>query len=778
MLCTVNKVIPAKAGIQALLPGVIGQLLFFACCATPANHERDTMSQDQSTTPPSQTGISLQVEVQGVTFFNPATGWAVLRVKAHDQPGILTAVGTVLQVKPGDSLQLTGNWKEHPKYGRQFHIQQAEPLLPAGVNAIRRYLSSGQLKGVGPTLAKRMIRQFGDKTLEIIDTDPDQLLAVEGIGESKLQKIVQSWQEQHHVRALILFLQEHDVSPALAARIHRHYGAQALHKVRENPYDLAYDVHGIGFRTADTIALKLGFAPDCSQRLEAGLVFVLFQFSESGHVFAPCRELLTKTLTLLGSTDMDALQHALDVLVQRKRVVLEELPWQGQDAVAYLGHFHRWESEIASRLRELIQHPAAMDRNRLGQVLAQLEARHRITLSAQQRQAIEQACLNKVFILTGGPGTGKTTITRFIVQAVTTLGLKVKLAAPTGRAAKRLSEATGVQASTLHRLLQYAPDSGFAMNETRMLKAEMLVVDEVSMLDCQLCMAVLRALPVTTRLVLVGDVNQLPSVGPGNVLGDLLKSQALPSTELTHIYRQAQESMIVVNAHRINQGHFPQASPKSPPQADFFWIEQDDPLRVQEMILHMVCERIPASYGLDPRLDVQVLTPMHKGEVGTQQLNLLLQERLNPRGREFVVGFRKMRVGDRVLQMRNNYDKDVFNGDLGWITDVDVEDGTALVEFDGREVEYELTEMDELSLAYAVSVHKSQGSEYPAVVMPLLPQHFMLLQRNLIYTGLTRARKLAVMLGSKKAMAMGLKNAKARNRYTNLAHRIMEVMEG
>ncbi len=721
--------------------------------------------------------ITLQAEVQTVFFFNAQNGYAVIRVKVRDEPGLVTAVGHVLQVHPGEMLRISGQWKEHPKYGRQFQMSKAEPLLPAGVNAIRRYLASGQLKGVGPVLAERMIKQFKDKTLEIIDTDPKKLLRVEGIGAAKLEKIQESWEEQHHVRALILFLQEHEVSPTLAARIYRHFGPQSMQKVRENPYELAYEVHGIGFKTADTIALKLGFAPDCAQRMEAALVYLLFQCSESGHLFCPLDELLQKVEALLEQgADRQALQDALHGLTQRKRVVLEELREQGLGTVVYLGHFHRWEKEIAARLQALLDHPAALDTNKLHGVLAELEARQKIRLSPEQRQAVEDACLHKVFILTGGPGTGKTTITRFIVDVMTMLGTKVKLAAPTGRAAKRLSEATGAAASTLHRLLQYAPDGGFALNETRMLKAGMLVVDEVSMLDCQLCLAVLRALPLTSRLVLVGDVNQLPSVGPGNILGDLLTSRTLPSAELTRIYRQAQESMIVVNAHRINQGHFPQPSLKSAPEADFFWLEQENPALVQDMILQMVCERIPASYNLNPRLEVQVLTPMHKGEVGTQQLNALLQERLNPKGREFSIGPRIMRVGDRVLQTRNNYEKDVFNGDLGWIVGVDIEEGHALVEFDGRELTYELTEMDELTLAYAISVHKSQGSEYPAVVMPLLTQHFMLLQRNLIYTGLTRAKRLAVLLGSKKALNIGLKNAKAQTRYTNLAHRLMEIM--
>ena len=716
---------------------------------------------------------TVQGEVVTVVYHNPENGYVIARVDSPSEPGQVSVVGILGDVAPGESLRMTGEWVEHPKFGRQFKAESCEHLLPASINGIRRFLGSGAVKGIGEKTADRLISRFGSQILDIMDSDPERLLEVEGIGPAKLRTIVSSWQEKREVRGLMLFLQTHGVATTFAHRIFRHYGVSAVQRLRANPYDLAYDIHGIGFRTADEVALRLGFAEDAPQRLEAGVEYCLRQVADgAGHMFLPRPTLAEEAAKLLGCHDLELVEEQIDALAERKRLVVEPLPEKGVAEAVFLTYFYRTEREIASRLRGLLDHVSRIDPDKISKAVEREEKRQFLTLSEEQRQAVESACGHKVSIITGGPGTGKTTITRVVVRALKALGLKVSLAAPTGRAAKRLSEATGFTATTLHRLLRYQPATGFEFNEEKKLSADVMVVDEVSMLDCGLCLSLLRALPLTCRLVFVGDENQLPSVGAGNVLGDVIESGVIPAVRLTHIYRQARESMIVVNAHRINEGEFPLGSPHAPPKADFFWVEKENLLELQSLVLRMVCERIPEAYGLDPMADVQVLTPMHKGEVGTVALNRLLQERLNPHGRELVRGQRAYRVGDRVLQLRNNYDKEVFNGDLGRILAIDTEDETLRAEFDGREVEYAFDELDEIGLAYAISVHKSQGSEYPAVVMPVVSQHYMLLQRNLIYTGLTRARKLAVLMGSRRAMHMGLGNERGRQRHTSLAVRL------
>lgn len=716
---------------------------------------------------------TFQGEVVTVVYHNPENGYVIARLDSPSEPGQVNVVGLLGDVAPGESLRMTGEWVEHPKFGRQFKAESCEHLLPASINGIRRFLGSGAVKGIGEKTADRLISRFGSQILDIMDSDPEQLLEVEGIGPAKLKTIVSSWQEKREVRGLMLFLQTHGVATTFAHRIFRHYGVNAVQRLRANPYDLAYDIHGIGFRTADEVALKLGFAEDAPQRLEAGVEYCLRQTAEgAGHMFLPRPTLAEEAAKLLGCHDLELIEEQIDALAERKRLVVEPLPEKGVAEAVFLTYFYRTEREIASRLQGLLDHVSRIDPVKISAAVEREEQRQSLTLSEEQRAAVESACGHKVSIITGGPGTGKTTITRVVVRALKALGLKISLAAPTGRAAKRLSEATGFTATTLHRLLRYQPATGFEFNEEKKLSADVMVVDEVSMLDCGLCLSLLRALPLTCRLVFVGDENQLPSVGAGNVLGDMIESGVVPAVRLTHIYRQARESMIVVNAHRINEGEFPLGSPEAPPKADFFWVEKENLIELQALVLRMVCERIPEAYGLDPMTDVQVLTPMHKGEVGTIALNRLLQERLNPDGRELVRGQRAYRVGDRILQLRNNYDKEVFNGDLGRILAIDTEDETLHAEFDGRDVEYGFDELDEIGLAYAISVHKSQGSEYPAVVMPVVSQHYMLLQRNLIYTGLTRARKLAVLMGSRRAMHMGLGNERGRQRHTSLAVRL------
>jgi exodeoxyribonuclease V alpha subunit len=523
------------------------------------------------------------------------------------------------------------------------------------------------------------------------------------------------------------------------------------------------------------MALRLGFAPDSPERLQAALVYMLFTMGEQGHLFVPRDVLFEKTAAMIAGVSVTLLDEALGQLEALKRVKVEALPAQDIEAAVYLRHFYALEVEIAKRLHDLASHPGADLRGKVEKLLPALESEARLQLSPEQRQAAVDACAEKVFVIAGGPGTGKTTITRMVVAALDKLSLKVKLAAPTGRAAKRLAEATGFPAATLHRLLQSTPDGNFALCEDNKLKADVLLVDEVSMLDARLCAHMLRALPFTARLILVGDADQLPSVGAGNVLADVLGSQAVGSARLTRIFRQAQQSMIVVNAHRVNQGQFPLTCDRQPPEADFFWVEQDDPAGVRDMIATLVTERIPRVYGLDPMRDVQVLSPMHKGEAGTQSLNEALRERLNPKGPEITRGTTRFRLHDRVLQTKNDYEKDVFNGDLGHIVEVDPSEGELVVSFDGRSVAYDRTELDELAPAYAVSIHKSQGSEYPAVVVPILTQHYVMLRRNLIYTALTRARRLAVLIGSKRAMLLGLRNAGGDRRYTHLNHRLREL---
>lgn len=722
---------------------------------------------------------SIKAEVQSVVYHNPDNGYAVARVRAKDEPGIITVVGCLGQLQPGEFLEMEGEWKTHPKFGRQLEVSSFKQTYPATEHGVVRFLKSS-LKGVGEKTAEALVKEFGVAVLDILDTDPERLRKVRGITKKRLEGMVESWRTQREVKSLIVFLHSHEVPPTYASRIFKLYGAQSEEKLRQNPYELAYLIRGIGFRTADAMALKLGFAFDAPERIEAALGYVLIsQGDRGGHMFCPEADLFKECARMLGIDNLTLLEEGLESLERKKRVHIEDLPEQGVERAVFLMSSYRAEREISQRLFGLVSHPSPVSRSKVQQALPKIEAALGFDLSREQREAVFEACINKVFIITGGPGTGKTTITRAIVAALTQLKLKVKLAAPTGRAAKRLSEATGEQAQTLHRLLLYSPEHGFYHCEDQKLQAEVLLVDEVSMLDAGLFLALLRALPVTCRLILVGDVNQLPSVGAGNVLADLINSGKVPKAVLTHIFRQAQESAIVINAHRFNAGKFPVASEKDPPEADFFWIPQDNPQKVQEMILEMVCQRIPERYGLNPVRDVQVLTPMHKGEVGTSALNQLLQERLNPqRGLELKRGYATFRPGDRVLQLRNNYDKEVFNGDLGWVYEVDPEEGTLSVDFDGNLVAFDATELEDLTLAYAVSVHKSQGCEYPAIVVPVVTQHYVLLMRNLLYTALTRARRLAVFIGSEKALATGLSNITSGQRMTHLQHRIRHIFSG
>ncbi len=720
---------------------------------------------------------SLVGEIQHIVFYNPQTQYVVAKLKCPDVLPQVTVVGQLGQLAPGEKVILSGTWQDHPKFGKQFQAGRCQQRILASENGIRRYLGSGLIKGVGPALAARLVQNFGNSVLEILEKEPEKLLQVDGVGPKKLESIKHSWDKQREIREVILFLQEHSVPTTFASRIFQHYGAESVDKLKQNPYDLAYEIRGIGFKTADAMAGRLGFAADSPQRLEAALVYCLFQLSEQGHLFFPKEKLLQKVSYMLDMADESALMQALETLQVKKKILIQDLPEQGIEDAVFLRHFYRWEVELAQRIMDLLHHPGNSPEKKLMQVVKDLQNKKGLFLSGEQQQAVLQACLHKIYIITGGPGTGKTTLTRFIVQALSRLQLKVKLAAPTGRASKRLAEATLKPAQTIHRLLGFSPGSGFEKGPDKKIRADVLLVDEASMLDCQLCLQLLRAMHLNGRLILIGDANQLPAVGPGNVLQDLLQSRVIPNLELKQIFRQARESSLVVNAHRINQGQFPISSPKKAPEADFFWVEKGDPEQVQEIILHLACQRAPQVYGLDAKKDIQVLSPMHKGKVGTAELNRLLQARLNPNaGPGLNVRDNILRKGDRVLQVRNNYEKNIFNGDLGWVVKVDEQARELVVDFEGQEIAYEQAELDELALAYCLSVHKAQGSEYPAIILPVVAQHFLLLERNLIYTALTRARRLAVLIGEKKALAIGIKNQKSHLRYTHLQHRLSNML--
>jgi exodeoxyribonuclease V alpha subunit len=625
-------------------------------------------------------------------------------------------------------------------------------------------------------MAGRIVKKFGEKTLDVIGNDIEKLTQVEGIGEKRIAMIQQAWDEQKEIRNVMLFLQSYGVSSGYATKIFKQYGNRSVAVVTENPYRLATDIFGIGFLIADGIAEKLGVPKASPFRVEAGIIYVLNQLSDDGHVFYPYESLVKKSREMLG-VEKDVVLEALGSLAIDKRIIIEDInesidEFKANNKGVYLARFHLCETSIAHRLKTLSTAPKSV-RNLTGEnALRWVQGQLDITLAENQTRAIRCALENKIMVITGGPGTGKTTIINAVLKIFSKLGVRTLLAAPTGRAAKRMSETSGHEAKTIHRLLEYSfTQGGFQKNEEKPLDCDLLILDEVSMIDTILMHHLLKAIPTSATVVLVGDVNQLPSVGAGNVLNDIIASGTIPVVELNEIFRQAQESRIVVNAHKINRGILPTFE-NNEPDNDFYFIEQEDPEKVLEIILELTKTRIPRRFNLDPVDDIQVLTPMHRGVVGSGNLNMALQETLNPSQEMITRGNLNFKVNDKVMQIRNNYDKEVFNGDIGRITHLRQDDYEMTVTFDGRDVVYELSDLDELVLAYAISVHKSQGSEYPAVVIPVLTQHYILLQRNLIYTAVTRGRNLVVMVGTRKAFAMGVNNDKTQKRFTYLTHRL------
>ena len=706
--------------------------------------------------------IRLRCVIEHITYQNSENGYSILKAKVKDHTDLVTLVGTMLEVPVGCVLLCEGDWKIDRKYGQQFMVQSFEEVMPATVYGIEKYLGSGLVKGIGPKFAQLIVRQFGTDTIEVIETDIERLYEVPGIGKKRVEKIRESWEKQKDIKNVMLFLQGYGVSTAYAAKIYRCYGQESIDKVKENPYRLADDIWGIGFKTADGIASKMGYEKNDLRRCKSGLSYTLSRLSDDGHVYAEQEQLLKSAVELLEA-DQDSIVQAMKEMVESEQLIMD-------GDVIYLPPFYYAEIGTANKLKNLMG-STSMKAVPVQPNIQAISLQTGIEYDDVQVDAIRQAVNSKVMVLTGGPGTGKTTTTQGIIAALKDMGLKILLAAPTGRAAKRMSEATGMEAKTIHRLLEYNPADGYKRNDENPIEGDVLIVDECSMIDILLMNNLVKALSESMRLILVGDIDQLPSVGAGNVLRDIIESGQVPVVRLTRIFRQAQSSRIVMSAHAINEGRFPDIS--NGMNTDFFFIKNDDADSVAAAIVNLVKNRLPKSYQM-PLSKIQVLTPMQRGVVGSANLNLVLQEALNPSKEGLNRGGYNYRKGDRVMQIRNNYDKEVFNGDLGYVESVNMEDRTLTVNFEDRRVEYDISELDELSLAYATTIHKAQGSEYPIVVMPVLMKHYVMLQRNLIYTGITRAKKICVLIGSTKALAYAIRNLTVSDRNTKLKERMQQ----
>lgn len=702
--------------------------------------------------------------VERITFQSPETGYTVLRFKASRHNDLVTVVGMLMDVVVGTNLEINGVWKVDRKYGQQFEAHTWQEVMPATVYGIEKYLGSGLIKGIGPKYAKKIVAKFGADTLDIIEENIERLGEVEGIGKKRIQQIKFSWVRQREIKNVMVFLQSHDVSSAYAAKIYKAYGNDAVKRVQENPYQLADDIWGIGFKTADTIAVKMGIEKDEFNRLRSGIKYALGELGNEGHVFAYREQLIKKGKELLDVTESQ-LDEAIERMMKNDDLKVEE------DAI-YLPPFYYAEIGAAKRLRMIISAEAEENIFTKDQMvdLGRIQKTLGISYDDVQAEAIHRAANSKVMVLTGGPGTGKTTTTQGIIQAFLDKGLSILLAAPTGRAAKRMSEATGREAKTIHRLLEFKPPEGYKRNEENPLEGDVLLVDECSMIDIMLMNSLLKAVPANMRLVLIGDVDQLPSVGAGNVLRDIIDSEAVPVVRLTKIFRQAQQSRIITNAHNVNEGKFPDIS--NGKNSDFFFLNREEPEVIAKEIVELVKNKLPNYYKVKPS-EIQVLTPMQKGIIGAINLNQELQKAINPSMEGIRRGGYIFKQYDKVMQIRNNYDKEVFNGDIGRILEIDTEDNTLTVLFDGRKVLYEASELDELVQAYACTIHKSQGSEYPIVVMPVSMTHFMMMQRNLIYTGITRSKKVCVVVGTMKALGYAVRNITVTKRNTMLKERLV-----
>lgn len=709
--------------------------------------------------------IKIRCVIDHITYQNQENGYSVMRVKVKDYKEPVTLVGNLLDVPVGAVLLCEGDWKIDKRYGNQFVAETWEEVMPATVYGIEKYLGSGLVKGIGPKFAHLIVEKFGTDTIEIIEDHIERLYEVAGIGKKRVEKIKESWEKQKDIKNVMLFLQQYGVSTAYAAKIYRQYGKESIEKVKDNPYRLADDIWGIGFKTADGIASKMGYENNDIRRCKSGLLYTLNELSNEGHVYAVEEQLVESAKKLLEAEE-EPIREAL------KEMLISEDLIEENEAI-YLPPFYHSERGTARKLLSLLSvNTSTLFDGRMD--IDAIQKQSGIEYDDVQVAAIKQAIDSKVMVLTGGPGTGKTTTTQGIIAAYKAAGLRILLAAPTGRASKRMSEATGMEAKTIHRLLEYNPQDGYKRNDENPLEGDALIVDECSMIDIILMYNLMKAIPEHMRLVMVGDIDQLPSVGAGNVLRDIIESEKIPVIRLTRIFRQAQSSRIVMSAHAINQGLFPDIS--NGMNTDFFFIKKDDPEQVAEEIVKLVRDRLPKAYN-QPLSNIQVLTPMQRSVVGAGNLNVVLQQALNHNTQSISRGGNTYKLGDRVMQIRNNYDKNVFNGDIGTVEKVNLEDRTLTINFDDTLVEYEASELDEVVLAYATTIHKSQGSEYPIVVIPVLMTHFVMLQRNLIYTGITRAKKICVLIGQTKALSYSIRNLTVSKRNTLLKERLRGEVE-
>jgi len=714
--------------------------------------------------------------LERITYYNEENHFVVAKLQEEGKRDLTTIVGNLSGINAGESLKLTGKWVYNKKFGEQFQVENYEVTVPATVHGIRKYLGSGLIKGIGPIMAERIVKKFALDTLEIIEKKPERLSEVDGIGPKRIAMITRAWEGQKEIKEIMIFLQGHGVSASYSAKIYKQYRDRSVEVVKENPYRLAQDIHGIGFITADRIAQNMGISPNSLIRAKAGIIYVLNQLTEEGHVYYPETDLAHKAKEIL-KVDLEIVTKAIAELSTEKEIFIEDINNGQIHKAVYLAPFYVAETGIAQRLKKLKESHSNVRPIHPEKAIEWVQQRLNIELAEKQKEAVLLAANSKVLVITGGPGTGKTTIITAILRIFQQLKLRILLAAPTGRAAKRMSDATGWESKTIHRLLEYSPPKGgFKKDQDDPLEADVVVIDEASMVDTLLMYHLLKAIPFQAHLILVGDVDQLPSVGPGNVLKDVIDSGIFTVVRLTEIFRQAQESMIIVNAHRVNQGEFPILKEIERKEiADFYFIQEEDPEKVLNQILGLCSERVPKHFGFHPIKDIQVITPMHKGVIGAINLNLELQKKLNPDQQSITHGSRTFKLHDKVMQIVNNYDKEVFNGDIGWISKIDQEDRELTIDFDGRLVPYDFSDLDEVILAYAISVHKSQGSEYPVAILPVTTQHYMLLQRNLIYTGITRAKKLVVLIGTKKALAIAIKNNKPQLRFTYLSERLKSL---